>query len=765
MNRKLIRTSAQVLTVAGITAVSLGLAGCKHDPNKQKQKYLESGKHYEDEGKLREAVIQFSNALKVDKNYAPAHYELAKTYLQLGSIVAGYQELQRTVALAPSNLQARLDLGNMLLAGGVPDRAKEQADAILAAQPNNADGYALMSRIALKKGDHALALEDIQKAISLNPNDSKLHTSLGLIESLTPDTRTQGQAELEKAVSLDAKNPNARLALAGILASKGDLGGSVQQVQAAVQASPKELQPRVALAELYLRSGDKAKAEQTLIDAVDTMPDKDQAAETLLTYYIRTNQPDRAESVFADLKSKHSKSLPIQIGYTRILIGRNKWDQASDVLKDLSKSNSSNPQVARMNAEVLLHGGKTHDAFNLLQKAAGNAPDDARLQILLARTAQAVGNPSVAEASYQQAARLEPQNLDAVRGLAQLASSRKDTTALRELAEKTIAAHPKAPDGYIWRGSVEGSQQQFAPSEADFREALKRDPNNVVAKLDLGELELHQKHEAEARTLLEQALAQDPNLLPALNLLVDADLLDKQPEKALARVQAQIAKVPNNPAMYNDLAQLQLHMKDFAGAQASAQKAMQLNKEFEPALEAYSQASLATGNADAALAAWQGWLATHPNDARANTLMGTIEETKGDTNKAMDLYKKAIQLDPAQAVAANNLAYLMIESGGNSDVALGYAQTARRALPQAPSTADTLAWVYYHKGTFGLARDLLQDAEKQDPQDASIHYHLGLTLSKLGDKAGATTELKKATELAPNTQTGKDASAALGQLG
>ncbi len=765
MYTRSLRTARHIAALLAISSACFVISGCKHDPNKQKQKYLESGKRYENEGKLREAVIQFSNALRVDKNFAPAHYELAKTYLQLGSVVAGYQELQRTVHLSPSNLQARLDLGNILLAGGVPDRAKEQAQAILAAQPNNADGYALLSRIALKAGKKDEALTDIQKAISLNPNDSKFHTSLGLIEALTPETRGEGQAELQKAVTLDAKNPNARLALAGVMANKGDLAAAEQQVQAAIQDSPKELQPRLALAELYLHSGDKGKAEETLIQAVRDMPDKDQASEILLTYYVRTGQADRAEAVFGDLRTSHAKSLPIQISYARVLLGRGKWDQASDALKALSKSNGSNPQVARMNAELLLHAGKTHEAFTLLQKAAGNAPDDVRLQLLLGSTAQAMGNSAVAESSFQQAARLDPQSLDAERGLAEMAISRKDYNQLTRLGEKAIAAHPNAPDGYIWRGSVEGAQQQFAQAETDFREALKRDPNNGAAQLDLGELELHQKHEAEGRALLEQALARNPNLIPALNMLVESDLLDKQPEKALARMQAQVAKVPNNAALYADLARLQLQMKDFPGAQASAQRALQLNKDYAPAAEAYSQAAVAVGNTDGAIGVWQQWLTAHPADARAEMLLGVLQQTKGDVNKAMDDYKKALQLDPSQAVAANNLAYLMVENGENSDVALSYAQTARRAMPQAPSTADTLAWVYYHKGTYSLARDLLQDAIKADPNDASIHYHLGMTLSKLGDKGGATVELKKATTLAPNTQTAKEANDALSHLG
>lgn len=754
-----------VAALIGSSMLCLSLSGCHHDPNKEKQKYLASGKHYESEGRLREAVIQFSNALRVDKNFAPAHYELGKTYLQLGSVIAGYQELQRTVNLNPGNLQARLDLGNILLAGGVPARAKEQAEAILAAQPSNAEAYGLLSRIALKQGDKAEALTEIQKAISLNPTESKFHTSLGLIESLNPETKAQGEEELRKAVSLDNKSPGAHLALAGMLANQGNLQGAEQQAQAAIDASPQDLQPRLALAELYAHAGDRAKAEQALIDAVDAMPDKEQAPDVLLNYYFRTGQADRAQSVFADLRSKHAKSIPIQIAYARVLVGRGKWDEAGEALKNLSKSNGSNPEVARLNAELLLHQGKLQEAFTGLQKAANNAPDDVKTQLLLAQTAAALGKTDVAEAALKQASRLDPQNLDAARGMAQLAIGRKDFNQLSQLADKVIAAHPNAPDGYIWRGSVEGAQQDLTKAEADFREALKRDPNSAAAQLDLGELQLHQNHDAEGRALLESALAHNPNLVPALNMLVMADLKAKQPEKAMSRIQEQIGKVPNNPALYEDLAQLQMQNHDFAGAQGSAQHALQLNKNFVEALETSSQAQVAQGNTDGALAAWQGWLAAHPADARAETLIGSLYQTKGDSAQAMEAYKKALQLDPSQAVAANNLAYLMVESNDNLDVALSYAQTARQAMPQSPSTADTLAWVYYHKGTYSLAKDLLTDAVKQDPNDASMHYHLGMTLSKLGDKAGATAEFKKVETLAPNTTNARDAENALHQLG
>lgn len=745
--------------------MTIGLSGCKHDPNVQKRKYFESGKRYEDQGKYREAAIQFANVLKVDRNYGPAHYELAKTYVQLGSMIAAYQELQRTVSLDPTNLKARLDLGNMLLAGGLPDRAQDQAKAVLLADPRNADAFSLQALIAQKRGDHAQALSLIEQALAIDPNRAAFHTSLGLLQASTPDGKQAGTQELQKAVSLSPKDPTSRIALAEVMARDGDVPGAEQQAQAAVQAAPDNLQPRLLLAQLYIHSNNQSAAEQTLLQAVKDMPDKDQPPGLLLSYYAHTNQLGRADSVFGDLARSHSKSIPIQIEYARLLLMENKYDQAGDLLKTISKTNNNNPQVQRLNADLLLHDGKTNDAFVLLQKAVSNAPDDVRLRLMLADAAAKLGKTGVVTSSLSDAAKLDPRNLQAAQGLASVAMSRGDMEQLGQLAEKMIVAHPEAPDGYLWRGTAEAKQQQFDTADKDFQTAMQKNPNSIGATLSLGELRLQQKRLPEGRALLEQVLARDPNQLQALNFLVSMDLQENQSGKAVALVQAQIAKSPNNAALFTDLSALQLQLKDYSNAQASAQHALDLNKSYEPAIQIYSEVEVAEGNTDAAISAWQQWLGTHPDDPRANTLLGSLMETKGDVDKAMGYYKKALQMDSSQAVAANNLAYLMVENGENSDVALSYAETARRSLPNSPNTADTLAWVYYHKGTYSLARDLLEDAAKAEPNSASIHYHLGMTYSKLGNKADAATQLKKATDLAPGTQTSKQAADALSHLG
>src|SRR4051794_15506090 len=164
-----------------LIAVSL-LAGCHRDPNVRKQKYLESGKRYSAQSKYKEAAIQFSNAIKIDKNFPDAHHELAQAYEHLGQFSAAYAELTRTVALQPANMKARIDLGNLLLAGGRIEDAVAQANAVMAAQPRNGDVHALLSSIAARRGQKDQALAQIQQAIERDPNRAAFHEQLALLQ-------------------------------------------------------------------------------------------------------------------------------------------------------------------------------------------------------------------------------------------------------------------------------------------------------------------------------------------------------------------------------------------------------------------------------------------------------------------------------------------------------------------------------------------------------------------------------------------------------
>jgi len=756
----------RISAVACLTVLALLAQGCTRNPNVRKVKYLNSGKAYAAKGKEKEAIIQFSNAIKIDPRYADAHFELAQAYLKTGSAMGAYTELRRTVELDPKNVQARLDLGQMLLAGHAYEKSLEQANAILAIDPKNADAWGLKSGIAMANHDRAEALKDVQQALQYDPNRANFHAQLGLIQGSDPATQKDAEAQVEEAVKLDPKNAPARLLLAGMLQHKGDMAGAIAQAQAATQADPKNVRAWIALASLYYQSGNKQQAESTLMQATDVLHDSPEGASLLSTYYRQTGQMNRAAPVYADLVNKYPKSVPMKLAYAELLTDEGDYAKAQGVVDQLNKTNSEDPQVQALTGMMLLHAGKVNDALTVLQKGAKNYPDNLALKFWLGEADKAKGDIPGAEQNFRAVTQANPGNLLAQRELAGIAASNKDNPLLEQIASTLITKFPNLADGYLWRAVAEVNQNQPGQAEADLQTALQKNPKDSAALVALGEMRFQQKKYPEGADLLQRALDADPNQVPALHALVAYDLFQlHQPDKALALVQQDIAKSPNNSALYQQLSGLQLVMKDFNGALNSAQKAMQLNPNDGDAVIVYTRAETAAGNAGAAISKWKTWAAAHPNEAGPDVILGTLEEAQGNQNAAMDYYKKALVIQPDQAVAQNNLAFLMLDSGQDVDTALSLAESARRAMPNSPNTADTLAWAYYYKGIYGSARDLLENAEKTDPNDVSIEYHLGMVYSKMGKKADAIAHLKKAVTLGPQTQSGKDASKALTSLG
>ena len=128
-----------------------------------------------------------------------------------------------------------------------------------------------------------------------------------------------------------------------------------------------------------------------------------------------------------------------------------------------------------------------------------------------------------------------------------------------------------------------------------------------------------------------------------------------------------------------------------------------------------------------------------------------------------------LELRPGDPLACNNLANVMLQSGGNVDVALSLAETARRGMPGSPDAADTLGWVYYQKGVYGSAIRMFHEALKlqeknKAPDSADIHYHLGLAYQKTQQSTLARQHLERVLRIDPNYSEAADVKKQLDSL-
>jgi tetratricopeptide (TPR) repeat protein len=340
---------------------------------------------------------------------------------------------------------------------------------------------------------------------------------------------------------------------------------------------------------------------------------------------------------------------------------------------------------------------------------------------------------------------VEPQ-----RALATLAARKGDLSLLADSGEQLIKIEPRSAEGYVFHARALFLKGDPAGAEADLKKAMGVAPRDPIPYARMGDLRMAQKQLGEAEMLYAQALALNPSAADALTGLVNIDLEGKQPAKALRRIQDQIARVPNNSNFYLLLGQVELRNQDIAHAEEAFRKAIDLDQNNVPAFLLLANVQLSRGSVDQAIDGYQRALAANPRDVRILVALGSLLEARNDWQKAEELYQKALQIQPDYPVAANNLAYLMLNHEGNINVALSLAQTARRGLPDLPNSADTLGWAYYQQGVYNAAIDMLQQAVKGDSKNPTYHYHLGLAYQKADNFPLARRELEYALKVDPN---------------
>ena len=91
-------------------------------------------------------------------------------------------------------------------------------------------------------------------------------------------------------------------------------------------------------------------------------------------------------------------------------------------------------------------------------------------------------------------------------------------------------------------------------------------------------------------------------------------------------------------------------------------------------------------------------------------------------------------------------------------------------MAESPNAADTLGWVYYQKGSYRSAIDLFEEslklAEKaKQPDNPTVHYHLGLAYNKTGEFDLAKQHLQRVLKIDPQYRDANEVKKLLNQIG
>ena len=757
--------ASRLLALLQLTIVLIASWGCSGDPNAKKQKYFESANRYFEQGKYHEAVIQYLNSIKVDPNFTKAHYQLAETYIRLQAWPDAYRELQRTSELDPGNVKVQLELGNLLGAAHSFEEAQGVVNRILKKDPNNADAHVLQANLYVSQDNQDAGMQELQRAIALDPNRPEFYVQLAALESVKQIN--MAESTLKKALAVNAKFVPAIESLAAIYQNTGRRDEATKLLEQAIDLDPKDVKPRRYLARLYWLRNQRVDAEQVMIRAKEDLGREGDLYRVLGDYYNDVGEGDKALAEFTSISKEHPQDLRTKEDYIQLLLSHDKLDEATRLNDAILKNTPRDTGARIIRATMLNSQGKFDEAARILEDALRDAPEDAHGHYQLGLTLAKTGSLTRAEQEWRQAGKLAPQMNEVQLALAQLARMKGDRKLLADTAEQLIRNRPSDPRGYILRAEseTEGTPAQRVMAQADLNQAIKIAPESALGYSAMGNFLSRQGKNAEAQKYYEQALDRDANYFEPLAGVVGILMGEKQNAKALERTQAQAAKTHGNDSLYTLLAGVQVANKDLAGAEASLQKAIQLNQANTDAFILLAKVELARGTGDAALATAYKSIRENPRNVTAYFFAGTMEELCGRSEKAEEVYRQALQIDPNYAPAANNLAYLMLEHGENSDQALSLAQIARQKMPESPNAADTLAWAYYQRGVYGRAVDLLQEALRKVPGNATYHYHIGMVYRKQNNTAAAREHLQRALQINPNSFNANEIRKTLNQMG
>jgi tetratricopeptide (TPR) repeat protein len=754
-----------------LVCLAASLTACSHDPNVRKQKYYESGQRYSAEGKYREAVIEYRNATQVDPTFADAHFQLAEALLKLQDWQHAYFELGRTLELQPDNYKAHIDIANLLIVSGEAGSlrmAQEHTDLLLQKQPNDPETHITIANLMERQKRFDEAIAEAQKAIALAPDHGDYYLKLAMFETQA-NLPEAAEPNYKKAIELKATAVNPGIALAAFYQSRERYAEAEQEVQQVIASNPRDVDSRAALAKLYMAEGKRTEAEAFLKQVKQQFPDNSAGYRMLGDFYYAIGDLDKAMAEYQFLYHDHPKDLRVQKNYIQLLLLKDRVDEAKQIDDRLLKSYPKDPDGLVFRGEIQLKEKKPGDAVGTLQSIVSSNPEMALAHYQLGVALNQTGDPDRAAAEWHHATQLNPNMVDAHRALANFALEKKDMSGLEHEATQVINLQPASPDGYVMRAVSLMAGKQYAGAEQDCRKAIEIAPQSGLGYLHMGNLRALQGKQTEAESWYKQALSRDPNSPEALRSLMDLFLIERQLDKAITAAKDQIATSPNNAAFYDLLGSALMTKKDFAAAETALNKAVELDPTNDDAVVKLAQSQAVSGQLDDAVATCNQGLSRDPKQAAFYALIGSVYEKKHDLERAKSAYQKALDLKRDDPVLSNNLAYVLLESNGNPDLALQLAQTARRAMPESSSVADTLGWAFYQKGVYQSAISMFAEAIKlaaknKEPENATYHYHLGLAYAKASQPALAKQNFERVLKIDPNYSDAADVKKQLAQL-
>jgi cellulose synthase operon protein C len=782
---KLLRKSSA--SRASIFSVLLLLTGCG-SPEQNAQKYYDNAMQFIAKHDDYNARVALHTSLSYKADRVEVWRALVGVEERVHNAPAVFQDLRRLVELDPKDLEARVKLARMMLAGGAPDAATRLIEVANDNDKPYAPLHALKALISLRQNDAAAAVQEAQRALVIDPQN--VDANLLVVAKKANDGDVDGA--LTQLARLNVADPSEQLRISQekiqILIRKGDVAQAESLLQKLIADNPKDDRLRAQLIQLYLSSKRFDDAERELRLIADAAPTDTKPGMNLVRFLLAAKGAKAARDELASRIKAGGDTFDYQVALADLDFAEGNLDSAAQSLKGLTASASpperklfAQSKLAEMYVNKANFAAAGPIVAEILQKDAHNTVG------LRLRAAAKVdrGDYEGAIADLRLALNDQPKSVD----LLMLIGVAYERSGKNELANRQYADALKAsnfnPDMTLRYVAFLQRQRDLAHAEDVMGEAVGRNPTNLPLLSTLAQMRIARKNWAGALALadsiaklgndrgaadqiraavlanqnkmeesiaaLEKAHDAAPDASqPVVGLVADY-VRQGKPDKAERLLQDLSKKYPDNTELLILMGQTKQAQNKFDDAQKQYRAAIAKQPKDPSAYTFLSELLVKQKDYGAAAEVIQAGLRQQPENLSLRLVAAGLQIQSGNDADAIAQYEAILKDQPNALLAINNLASLLLDHRSDKEsLERAFALAEKLKGSAVPQFEDTLGWAQYKKADIKGAVATLEPVVAKLPDLAAVHYHLGMSYAADGQPDQAKAQLQKALTLEPD---------------
>ncbi|HYV12731.1 MAG TPA: tetratricopeptide repeat protein [Pyrinomonadaceae bacterium] len=503
------------------------------------ESYLSLAKFHIANKEPEKAEVLYRRAISINANSALAHTEYGKFLTQQNRQAEAEAELRKAVEVGPTDRNARFVLASYYYVNRQLDRAEEAYKALAALQPDKPEGQTVLADFYWTIGRNDDAIKIYQDIVAKAPD--YIQGRYRLAEIMLAKGDMQGAtAQLDAAFKKDQHDRQALLIRAGMKARRGqteDLKSAVEDLKDVLRQEPNSKRGLYLMAQANYNLGliDQARAFASDLEKnyPDYLPAKlmqlqlamagGKASDYTAAIPLATDLLSRADKTAPDnentpqvLGEIREKALLVrgtaQLQLRNVPAARQDYEAAKSIApQDPVVHNSlalvafaeNKPQDAISSFEAALSVDATnYDALNGLMtlyarnkefdkaqaridRALSSYPNMASLHYLKAQVFGYQQNLQMMEAELNKSLELDQSYLPAYSALATLyIQSNQQDRAIAQY-QKVSSLRPENATPYVMIGILEDQRKNYDAAADNYRKALEKDPNSVIAANNL----------------------------------------------------------------------------------------------------------------------------------------------------------------------------------------------------------------------------------------------------------------------------------------